>query len=171
MSRPPTTFRVLALDLASKTGYCIMDNSHTIITSGEARIKVASDSLPAALQTLEEHLDDLHASFPFDAVCAEAISPQMARHTQTARVLFGLNVTAERWCAENGKDFLRPLPAPTLKKHAANLLGHAKSVRGKEQVLEASAVLLGREPKSSDEADAVIIAAWAIDNAVDLAAA
>jgi len=156
-----TGFRLLALDLASETGWAVITHNQELIASGRWALRNTETPLPTALDALDQRMSELHEAHDIQVIAVEAISPTMAKHTATARILFGLSIQAERWAFEHNVSFLQPVSPARIKKHAANLLGHARAVKGKEQAIAAAEGLLGRPAQSSDEADAVVLAHWA----------
>lgn len=160
-------FRLLALDLASETGWAVITQDQELIASGRWALRNTETPLPTALDALDQRMSELHEAHDIQVIAVEAISPTMAKHTATARILFGLSIQAERWAAEHNVSFLQPVSPARIKKHAANLLNHPRAVKGKEQTLAAATLLTNRTITSSDEADAIVLAHWASKNAQD----
>lgn len=154
--------RLLALDLATNTGYCTVvvdDESVTIVKAGSIRLKekvAKGEYVPNA--TAFTKLRSLLISQSPDVIVVESLSPMIAKNTNTAKLLFGMAAVAELWAWDNEVQFMEPVNTQTIKKHAANILGLPVAAKGKDQVLVAAGLLLDRRAKNSDEADAVVLA-------------
>lgn len=160
--------RVLALDLATKTGWAITTlGTGRIIASGMRNLTPKS-SIPMKFQILAELIGGLHKQHTLGAVIVEAPNPFGARSMENTRIALGLSTHAEFLTATLGLSFLQPLSTSTLKKHAATLIGDAKATKGKQQAIQAATSLLGRAPVDDNEADAVVLAHWASLNAKEI---
>lgn len=157
--------RVLALDLATVTGYSVAElGTGRILDSGVHNLTPKS-SIPHKFRSLTELFTALHEQHQLGAVIVEAPNPFGARSMENTRIALGLSTHAEFLADQLGLSFLQPLSTSTLKKHAATLIGEPKATKGKTQAIQAATGLLGRKPVDDNEADAVVLAHWASQNA------
>ena len=158
---PNTPLRIGAFDLATKSGFAVIElGTSQIIESGMQNL-IPKSPLPDKFHLLSNLVNDLHDRHALGAIITEAPNPFMTRSMENARIALGLNTHAEYLAAALGLDFLQPLSTSTLKKHAATLIGEPKATKGKTQAIQAATDLLGRKPIDDNEADAVVLAHWA----------
>lgn len=157
--------RLVALDLATKTGYAVIElGTGRILDSGVHNL-IPKSPIPMKFQLLAQLMGELSKQHDPAAVIVEAPNPFGARSMENTRIALGLSTHAEYLANALGLDFLQPLSTSTLKKHAATLIGEPKATKGKAQAIQAATSLLGRKPVDDNEADAVVLAHWASQNA------
>lgn len=152
---------ILALDLATKTGWAVIEHATSHVLASGVHNLTPKSSIPTKFQHLAELIAELNKQHNLAAVIVEAPNPFGTRSMENTRIALGLSTHAEFIAWTLNLDFLQPLSTSTLKKHAANLLGHTKAMKGKAQAIAAAKGLLGRPPVDDNEADAVVLAHWA----------
>lgn len=153
--------RVLALDLATTTGYCyaVLDDEMTLVSHGSRKLKRPSQASGMVVAGLYDLLGD----FAPEVVVAEAQG--RSRSHAAARMAHGLSMAAEHWCHQRGIRWLKPVPSSTIKRTAALFAGRDRaSLKGKVDALDAATKILGREIDDSDEADAIALMLHAFQN-------
>lgn len=146
--------RVLALDLATNTGYCYatLGDEMALIEHGSRRLKRPSQASGMVVAGLYE----LIAEFTPEIVVVEAQGT--ARSHAAARMAHGLSMAAEHWCHQRGIRWLKPVPSQTIKRTAALFVGREKaSMKAKIDALDAAEKILGWRTEDSDEADAIAL--------------
>lgn len=157
---------LLALDLATSTGYALY-RGEEVVDSGV--IMLGHGDMP-----MGERLRDLVRGLNGVLVRNEVLDAKLSvvcehlhltpRNGQIAmRFLAGISVFTEFWVYQRGAKWVTPVPATTVRKHAANLIGDEKMERkGKRQTMEAARRLLQRAVNSDDEADAVVLGSYVL---------
>lgn len=160
--------KLLALDLASKTGAAIID-----MTTGQLE-HAAVWTIPAKngfmygprFEHLMSRVRGTVAAHNVQAIVVENLGLGQARNTNTARLLFGMAAVVELWAWGNSVQWMEPVGASTVKAHAAKMTHGGKGKRSKEDTMTLGRQLvrnwLGREDVADDnEADAVSLAHYA----------
>lgn len=157
---------LLALDLASSTGYALY-KGNDVIDSGIIMLGESNLAMGDRLSRLITGLNGIAMrhevpSEELSVVCERMhLSPRTGQ--MVIRFLAGLSMFAEYWTHQRKATWLEPVAATTIKKHAANLIGDEKmDKKGKRQTMEAARRLLQRAVNSDDEADAVVLGSYAI---------
>lgn len=144
--------RILALDLATKTGWAIGE-SGKIVESGVQDFSVQRGESPGMrFLYFRSWLETLLTAIKPTLIVYEM--PHL-RGGATATVLVGLETRVHEVAAQRGIEYTKVHSAKVKKA----VLGSGKAT--KEQVIEWAVGVLGRPPASDDEADAVAILTWA----------
>mgnify|MGYP001563702698 CR=1 FL=1 len=146
--------KILALDCATKTGWALY--SGRLLESGvQDFTKRRGDSNGMMFLRFRKWLDLLIATEMPDAVVYE-----QSHHRGGAATEIGVNLTGrvQEVCADRGVEF-SSVHTTTLKKWAT---GHGKADKG--QMMARAAVYIGRPPIDDNEADAVMLAAFAAED-------
>ena len=138
--------RILALDLATKTGW-----AHSSGPSGVQSFALRrGDSSGMRFVYLRAWLTRMEENEPFDLIAYEQPHHRGGRATE---VLLGLATTVQGWAAENGKE-VTTRSTSELKKHATG-----KGKASKLSMMLSAERKFGREPEDDNEADAM----WLLD--------
>ena len=167
MPSPTSDVRILALDLATVTGWAVGDLVPPAPTplegacgagepsqfSGSKRLGAAHNSVVELATAFENWLADMVAVHKPNAIVFEAMLPVKAQSSRdSARVALVLNETLERFC-QRRRIWNRKVWVSTLKKHATG------SGRAKKPEMIKAARARGWNPKDDNEADAL----WLLD--------
>jgi len=146
-----TEMKILALDTATKTGWCIYEGR--VIESGVQDFsKKRGESNGLMFMRFRKWLADLCALVEPDLIVYE-----QAHHRGGAATEICVNLTGRvQEIAANRGIEAAPVRTNSLKKFAT---GHGKA--SKEMMIEAAKPFLGRVPIDDNEADAVHVARWA----------
>jgi Holliday junction resolvasome RuvABC endonuclease subunit len=118
--------------------------------------KGKSEAAVARFERLREHLDGL-AYVP--NVCAYELVQWRHKSTRAARIYWGLVAVLELWCGERGIPLI-PISVANVKRRATG-----RGDASKDDMLEAAAETFPDvELASHDTADALFVAAAAVDN-------
>jgi Holliday junction resolvasome RuvABC endonuclease subunit len=146
--------RIIGLDTATKTGWAIFDSaSGKIIESGvQDFAKRRGESNGLMFLRFLKWLSQI-----IDTARPDLIAYERAHHRGGAATEICVNLTGrvQEAAADNGLE-CATVPTMTLKKWSTGR-GNA----GKPEMIAAARKLIGREPIDDNEADAVMIAAWA----------
>lgn len=147
---------ILALDLATTTGWCEGLPGETPI-HGSSRLAPPSSPSPAVHGGLLDFLAKRLTAFRYRAVVYEApLDPRWKgamTNTATARILLGLPAVVEAVCYQTGTP-VREATSGDVRKH---MLGcRPKSAEAKPMVL-ARAREMGFDPRDDNAADALMI--------------
>ncbi len=104
------TQHILALDLATKTGF-----AHSSGYSGVWLLKKAHEPASARLRTLFHTLGVIHNSHPFETLVAEDVHSRFINATKSLCELRGVAIL---WCNLFNVKFIGDISAKTIKKHA-----------------------------------------------------
>jgi len=150
--------KILALDCATKTGWCLLDETGKIIESGvQSFEKRRGESNGLVFLRFRNWLRKLIEFRPGGAQLLVYERAHM-RGGAATELCVGLQTRVQELAAEKMIESL-PVPSTTLKKWATGS-GHANKVA---MILAAKQYLGGRNPEDDNEADAVLLAryAWA----------
>lgn len=157
--------RILGLDLGVRTGFAVIE-----VVDGEPVHKASGvwelEGVGTAerMIRLEGLLREYHAMQPFDFLAAEAPNIMPGQSMESRRMAFGLSAQVELLSVEWHLQ-LKLVSTQSLKSAAARLLGEKLERKGKTQSLRAVTKLLGSPPADDNEADAVLVALWAAEQA------
>jgi Holliday junction resolvasome RuvABC endonuclease subunit len=147
---------VLALDLGSKTGWAIRCADGTIASDTAAFRPDRFQGGGMAYLRFKAWLDDLErTSGPIDAVFFEEVRRHLG--TTAAHVYGGFLAHLTAWCEQQAIAY-EGVPVGTIKRHITG-----KGNAGKDAVI-AAVTALGFTPADDNEADALAILRWALDN-------
>lgn len=139
---------LLALDLGTKTGFCVGARKGAL-ASGSASFKPGRyDGGGMRFVRFRKWLDELQESYPIDRVAFE----EVRRHagTDAAHVYGGLMATLQAWC-EDHKIPYEGIPVGTIKKSFTG------SGNASKEAMIAEAVKRGFAPIDDNEADAIAL--------------
>ena len=144
---------ILALDCATKTGWATSTNG-TVTESGvQDFTKQRGDSNGIMFLRFRRWLAGMCDDAAPDVIAYERAHYRGGAATE---VCVGLTTRVQEAAAGRAGCECITVPTMTLKKHAT---GHGNASKG--DMIVAAAAILGREPIDDNEADAVLIAAWA----------
>ena len=153
LSRRPV---VLALDLGSKTGWAVRCADGAIVSGTVAFRPDRFQGGGMAYLRFKAWLDDLERpAGPIDAVFFEEVRRHLG--TTAAHVYGGFLAHLTAWCEQNEIAY-EGVPVGTIKRHITG-----KGNAGKEAVI-AAVTALGFSPADDNEADALAILLWALEN-------
>jgi Holliday junction resolvasome RuvABC endonuclease subunit len=146
---------ILALDCATKTGWCLWVDGKVKESGVQDFSKTRGESNGAMFLRFRHWLMDMLGGEPINIVVYE-----QSHHRGGAATEIGVNLTGrvQEVCAEMKVEYAT-IHTATLKKFAT---GDGRA--SKEDMITASAKLLGRQPIDDNEADAVLMAKWASEN-------
>lgn len=152
----------LCLDLASKTGWNIVRNG-TILASGvQDFTKKRGETNGILFLRFRAWLTSVmlpHLGEPGTTANRVLVYEQARfRGGGATELCVGLQTHAQSWAAENGLE-CAPVATQVLKKHATG-----KGNAPKEAMIAAAEKILGRPPIDDNEADAIHIGTWAVEN-------
>ena len=142
---------ILSLDCATRTGWALIKNGQVYESGVQDFSKKRGESNGAMFLRFRNWLSrmiDLNVDF---------VVYELSHHRGGAATEIGLNLTGrvQEACAEKGIEY-SAVHTGTLKKWAC---GHGKA--DKEDMIKKATELLGRAPIDDNEADAVMMGAWA----------
>ncbi len=145
----------LALDLGTKTGWALQ-GAGGLITSGTAHFpSTRFDGGGMRYLRFASWLDEIQRlAGPIEVIWFEEV--RRHRGTDAAHVYGGMLATLTSWAERNGIAY-GGVPVGTIKKHATG-----KGNASKTEMIEA-AQMLGHRPCDDNEADALAILHWALD--------
>jgi len=149
---------ILALDCATKTGWCLWDDGKVYESGVQDFTKQRGESNGMMFIKFRSWLKKILTE---SGVAIDLMVYEQAHHKGGAATEICVNLTGR---VQEVGDVLNiqytSVHSQELKKWA---LGDAK--RGnKDRMIEKAATVLGRPPKDDNEADAVLIAKWASEN-------
>jgi Holliday junction resolvasome RuvABC endonuclease subunit len=144
--------KILSLDCATKTGWCLLDDGKIIESGVQDFTKRRGDSNGMMFLRFRKWLDDLIAGFD-----PQLIVYEQSHHRGGAATEIGVNLTGrvQEVCAMFQIDFASVHTA-TLKKFST---GNGRAE--KREIMDKAAIYLKREPIDDNEADAVMMALYA----------
>jgi hypothetical protein len=149
--------KILALDCATKTGWCLLDESGKIIESGVQDFsKRRGESNGLVFLRFRNWLGKL-IEFRPNGVGLLVYERAHMRGGAATELCVGLQTRVQEAAAERSIESL-PVPSTTLKKWATGS-GHA----GKVDMMRKSQEYLGRPPEDDNEADAVLLGMYAFN--------
>lgn len=147
--------KILALDCATKTGWCLLDENGKIIESGvQSFEKRRGESNGLVFLRFRNWLGKL-IEFRPDGIGLLVYERAHMRGGAATELCVGLQTRVQEVAAERSIESL-PVPSTTLKKWATGS-GNANKV----DMMIASKKYLGRPPEDDNEADAVLLAQYA----------
>lgn len=146
---------VLALDLGTRTGWALKDQTG-MITSGTENFKTGRFEGGGIRYLRFSHwLSEIkNLAGSLDLISYEEVRRHLS--TDSSHVYGGLMATLTAWCELHSIPYLG-VPVGTIKKHAAG-----KGNAGKAEVMEAM-IARGFSPKDDNEADALALLTWTMD--------
>ncbi len=147
---------ILALDMASKTGWCLFRDGKVVESGVQDFTKRRGESNGLLFLRFRKWLRDemSHADPDFDLTLI-AYERAHLRGGAATEIAVGLQTRAQELAAELGIESA-PVHTATLKKFAC---GNGRA--DKDAMKQRARELIGREPIDDNEADAVLIGAWA----------
>jgi Holliday junction resolvasome RuvABC endonuclease subunit len=147
----------LCLDLASQTGWCVIINGDVKASGTQSFHKKRGESNGIMFLRLHKWLADmlLLCDGKVD-VCA--YEQAHFRGGPATEICVGMQTHVQSWCASHSIESA-PVPTQTLKKHATG-----KGTADKDAMIKKATEILGHAPADDNEADAVCIGMWAVEN-------
>lgn len=146
---------VLALDCATRTGWCLLDSSGKVVESGVQDFsKRRGESNGLLFLRFRKWLETL-VGFRHGGIGLVAYERAHMRGGAATELCVGLQTRVQEIAASKGIESL-PVPSATLKKFAT---GSGRA--GKPEMEVAAGRILGRPPLDDNEADAVMLARYA----------
>lgn len=145
----------LCLDLATKTGWAIVENGEIVESGVQSFAKKRGESNGLLFLRLKKWLEDIYKLC--DGVSLVVYEQAHFRGGAATELCVGMQTHVQSWCADREIE-CAPVSTSILKKHATG-----KGNAGKEMMIEVAFKVLGRDPLDDNEADAVCIAMWAND--------
>jgi len=147
----------LCLDLGTITGFAVCTDR--VLTSGTVNFKNNRfEGGGMRYLRFNKWLNDVRANTPIESVYFEEVRRHIG--TDAAHCYGGFMASLTSWC-EQHKIPYSGIPVGTIKKHATGK-GNAK----KDLMIE-SVQKKGHKPADDNEADAICLAYWAIEQAID----
>lgn len=146
---------ILALDMATITGWTLAQNDGTIVESGvQSFAKKRGESNGLLFLRFRRWVTEMaaHLTDPINLIAYEQAHFRGGAATE---ICVGLQTRAQELAAERGIESA-PVGTMTLKKFATG-----KGNADKAAMMAQAAVILGRAPIDDNEADAVLVARWA----------
>lgn len=145
---------ILGLDVATKTGWCLMRDGQVYESGVQDFSRRRGESNGAMFLRFRTWLNSL-----IDQAEPKIVIYEQAHHRGGAATEIAVNLTGrvQEACAEQAIEYATVHTA-TLKKWAC---GHGKADKG--QMMARAVTYLGRKPLDDNEADATLIAAWAVE--------
>ena len=146
---------VLALDLGTTTGWALKQRDATIISGTQSFKPQRFEGGGMRYLRFKRWLTEIKATV--DGI-DEVVFEEVRRHasTDSAHVYGGLLATLTAWC-EHHHIAYQGIPVGTIKKHATG-----KGNASKDEMV-ASARARGHAPTDDNEADALALLHWAIE--------
>jgi Holliday junction resolvasome RuvABC endonuclease subunit len=144
---------LLALDLGTTTGWAMRDPSGLITTGTQSFRPGRFDGGGMRYLRFSRWLDEMHAE-PIGALWFEEVRRHAA--TDAAHVYGGLMATLTAWAENRGIPYAG-VPVGTIKRHATG-----KGNANKNAMISA-AKSRGFNPADDNEADAIALLIWAIE--------
>ncbi len=140
---------ILALDCATKTGYCLLRDGKVVLSGTQDFSKKRGESNGTMFLRFRSWLSKVIRDNNVDFVVYE-----QSHHRGGAATDIGVNLTGrvQEVAAENNIEFM-PAHTAILKKFAT---GSGKA--SKKDMIDAARNVLGRDPVDDNEADAVMLA-------------
>jgi Holliday junction resolvasome RuvABC endonuclease subunit len=144
---------ILALDLATQTGWCLLDSGRILESGSQSFAKKRGESNGLLFLRARKWLADFSAWGP------QLVAYEQAhfRGGAATELCVGLQTRAQEIAAEWGVPSA-PVSTGTLKKFATG-----SGTAGKLGMIAFAAGKLGRPPIDDNEADAVAVAFWACE--------
>lgn len=144
--------KIAAFDLGTMTGFAVGHDHPGNVMSGWWKLKPGRhESASMRFVKLRQHLDRLHAAYPFEVVVYEEVRKH--KGVDAAHIYGGLLAILTAWCEDNGVPY-QGVPVGTIKKFATG-----KGNADKAAVI-AAVSLWGFKPENDNEADALALLAW-----------
>ncbi len=144
--------KILALDMATKTGWAVLDGNHIVESGVQDFTKGRGESNGLLFLRFRKWLDALVVEAQPRLVAYERAHYRGGAATE---LCVGLQTRAQE-IAEKYNCLCAPVATTTLKKFSTGR-GNAD----KAEVIVAAARVLGRQPVDDNEADAVMVGMWA----------
>ncbi len=144
--------KILALDTATKTGWCLLENGRIVESGVQDFTKKRGESNGMMFLRFRKWLTDMVLDYDPELVIYE-----QAHHRGGASTEIGVNLTGrvQEICAGHKINFTT-IHTATLKKFATG------SGRGEKQaIMDRAELYLNRKPIDDNEADAVMMALYA----------
>lgn len=151
---------ILALDLATSTGWALAENGR--IESGvQSFAKARGETNGILFLRFNRWLDEVASVGGKARVRVLAYEQAHHRGGSATEICVGLATRVQEFCAKHGIECL-PVHTATLKKHAVGI-GNAK----KEHMIIAASRFVGRAITDDNEADALCLLKYALDDLKD----
>ncbi len=151
----------LCLDLASKTGWGIMRDGALLASGTQDFTKRRGETNGILFLKFRNWLTTVmlpHLDTGGKGARVLVYEQARFRGGAATELCVGLQTHAQSWAADHGVECV-PVQTQVLKKHATG-----KGNAPKEAMMAAAGKILGRPPIDDNEADAVHIGTWAVEN-------
>ncbi len=146
---------MLCLDCATKTGWSIYNDGKLVESGVQDFKKKRGESNGMLFLKFRKWLTDLSiSSGRFDLIVYEQASHRGGAATE---ICVNLTGRVQEFAEEHAINFSHVRPSE-LKKHATG-----KGNAGKPEMMDAAEFVLGRAPLDDNEADAVLMGEWAVE--------
>lgn len=146
----------LCLDLATKTGWSVVECGRVKASGVQNFAKKRGETNGIVFLRLHKWLDDM-VNLCEEGATIVVYEQAHFRGGAATELCVGLQTHTQSWCASHGLE-CAPVATQALKKFATG-----KGNAGKDEMIEAAKVILGRDPVDDNEADAVHIGMWAVE--------
>ena len=143
---------ILALDLATRTGWAVVKDGRIIESGVQTFDKRRGESNGVLFLRARKWLSEFGHPTPPDLVAYEQAHFRGGAATE---ICVGLQTRAQEIAAEWGVESA-PVPTGTLKKWATGVGGADKAA-----MIAWAAKVIGRQPEDDNEADAIAVGLWA----------
>jgi len=144
--------KILALDIATKTGWAVLENGDIKESGVQDFTKGRGESNGLMFLKFRKWLQEMNKFGPFNIIGYEKAHYRGGAATE---ICVGLQTRAQEFAAEIGAESA-PVATMTLKKFATG-----RGNCDKANMVAAAEEILGRPPLDDNEADAVHVAQWA----------
>lgn len=145
----------LCLDLATQTGWAVVENGEIKASGSQSFKKKRGETNGVLFLRLHKWLDDMVQLCESKVVLV--YEQAHFRGGAPTELCVGMQTHTQSWCAKMDIE-CAPVTTSQLKRHATG-----KGNAPKDVMVAAAAKILGRDPVDDNEADAVHIGMWAVD--------
>ena len=147
----------LCLDLATHTGWSVVENGEIKASGVKDFSKKRGESNGVMFMRFHKWLDDMVLLCGENSTCMVVYEQAHFRGGAATEICVGLQTHTQSWCARRSIE-CAPVATMKLKKFATG-----KGNAGKQEMIDAARKIIGRDPLDDNEADAIHIGMWAVD--------